>query len=564
MLRPMHRAFLLLTLASCLTAASAWARDDDVEALVAQLEKNARDPFEQREREAAIRKLADVATPSAAEALVPILDDPFEHLHDRVVSAWIEMLRTNRSGDLHTMFAQRLLKHRNPAVRAGAATALGLSSGAEMAEDFRGSLRSEKDASVLVRLCQGALKLREKPDLAGAFVPLLGHKDGAVVEAAALACVRYEPGDETDAALRKALARHRDPLARAGALQALAARGTLAAADFGEGFSDDAIETRVALARALPSPSPHLAVPGPGRDVLVSLLGDPSWRVRVAAVQAALRLWHADVVMPLIARLEVETGRVRDDVHRALVTLTGADVAADAQLWTVWWAARGETFDPGERPDADAGGRIRFREPQHGNGSPGTKTVAFYDLPLASERLVFVFDLSGSMGKADGDAAGRSKLDVLRERFATVLAELPESTHFDVWVWRYPSSYPPKPKLERAFDKLQPLTAGNRAKAQKWMAKQEAKGWGAFFEPIEAALTEDIDTLVLLSDGVPSRGRYERRDRLLVEVAQANRYAGLRVDTILAGTKGTDRAFMDDLAASTGGRSRAVAGREDR
>ena len=54
------------------------------------------------------------------------------------------------------------------------------------------------------------------------------------------------------------------------------------------------------------------------------------------------------------------------------------------------------------------------------------------------------------------------------------------------------------------------------------------------------------------------------RDRLLAEVAKANRYAGLRVDTILAGTKGTDRAFMDDLAASTGGRFRAVGKRDER
>ena len=286
----MLRSALLLTLACCLVPAAAWARDDNVKDLVVQLEKNKRDPFEQREREAAIRKLADLATPEAAEALVDVLDDPFEHLHDRVVSAWIQMLRSNRSGDLHTMFAQRLLGHRTAKVRCGAATALGLSSGAEMAGDFRQALRTEKDAEVLVCLCQGALNLREKPDLDGAFLPLLGNKSGAVVEAAASACVRYETSDDVDDTLRKVLTRHRDPLARAGALQALAARGTLAASDFTEVFTDAAPEPRVALARSLPSPSPHLAVPGPGTDVLVALLGDDSWRVRVAAVQAALRL----------------------------------------------------------------------------------------------------------------------------------------------------------------------------------------------------------------------------------------------------------------------------------
>jgi HEAT repeat protein len=539
-------------------AVSAHGADDSVDEIVRRLERNAREPFEQREREAALRDLARLATSEAAEAVVPLLDDPFEHLRDHAVSAWITMLRANRTGELHTWFVQRLVRHRSASVRAGVATALGLSSGAEIAADVRSALAREKDADVLVAWCRAALDLREHPDLAGAFPPLLAHKDGRVVHGAALACVRYEPGPEVDEALRRAATRHRDPRGRAGALLGLAGRGAVTAEDVERALRDDAHEPRVAVALALPAGGGPLAWPEPGRALLVRLLEDASWRVRTAAVQAALQVWKADVVVPLIDRLEPERGRVRDDIHRALVTLTGGDVGPDAQLWKAWWSARGTSFDPGERPEADRAGRIRFRAGTERSTVPGTQTVAFYDLPLASERLVFVFDLSGSMGKEDSAGQGRTKLDVLRERFGEVLAALPPETQFDVWVYRYPSDFPPKPRLERAFDKLQPLTPGQRQKAERWLARQDAKGWGAFFEPIEVALQEDVDTLVLLSDGVPSRGRYERTFRLVDEVARANVFAGLHVDTILAGTRAADRSFMEDLAGATAGRSSAA------
>lgn len=59
---------------------------------------------------------------------------------------------------------------------------------------------------------------------------------------------------------------------------------------------------------------------------------------------------------------------------------------------------------------------------------------------------------------------------------------------------------------------------------------------------------------MLLSDGVPSMGTYDRGFRLLDEFVRANRFRRVAVDTVLVGTKGADREFMADLADATGGR----------
>ena len=56
-------------------------------------EDNERLVFEQDKRERAIRELGKIGGRDAAAALMPVFKDPFVHLHDRAVSAWITMLK---------------------------------------------------------------------------------------------------------------------------------------------------------------------------------------------------------------------------------------------------------------------------------------------------------------------------------------------------------------------------------------------------------------------------------------------------------------------------------------
>ena len=515
------------------------------------LKRFARDADEQKKRTAAVRGLADLGTPEAADAMLPLFDDVFEHVRDHVVSAWIRMLRKHKTGELHTWFEKVALQSRVAAAREGAAVAMCLSSGSELADLVRAQVKTEKDPDVLMAWARQSRRLRGSPDLAGAFAPLLKHKDGHVVREAARAMAAFDEAAGAPA-LRKAW-RHKAPMARGGITEALTLTGALNDEDVQRVLADKSDLPRIALALHTDA----LDWPGRGHDLCKQLLSDPSWRVRCAAVQGALRAWKPSWIHLAIAQLQQEKDpRVRDDLHRGLVTFTQMDVGTDADLWISWWAANGSRFVPGDRPDPDRAGRIRWRPALHDQSRNPRKTVVFFDVPLHTGRIAFVFDLSGSM-KDDVDG-GRTKMDLLREQFAKTLKDMSADARADLLVYRYPGGFPPKPALTRAFGKLLPFNKKNASKASAWLKKQHPKGWGAIYEPLTAIFGEDVDTVVLLSDGRPSRGKLDRDFRILQEYPYVNRLRRVQVNTILLGTKGADQKFMEELAEATGGRFRAV------
>ena len=73
------------------------APEPDLAAARDALARHAKEPFEQRAREAALRDLGRVGGEEAAAIVASVLDDPFVHLRDHAVSAWIAMLRGPRA-----------------------------------------------------------------------------------------------------------------------------------------------------------------------------------------------------------------------------------------------------------------------------------------------------------------------------------------------------------------------------------------------------------------------------------------------------------------------------------
>jgi hypothetical protein len=330
-------------------------------------------------------------------------------------------------------------------------------------------------------------------------------------------------------------------------------------------LSDKAIEPRMALAEALEFDAAPLTWPALGAPALERLLADSSWRVRAAAVQGALRIWKTEIVDLLIARLKQEPGRIRDDVQRALETYTQKAIGDDPDLWRAWWIQNHTSFDAGPRPQKDRAGNIPFRSASGGRPEGMSETVSFFDVPLRSKRLAFVFDLSGSMRDTvhKGDEGGQTKFQLLQAEVERTLTQLPADTEFDLYVYRYPSKHPPRPTLTRALGKRLSANKGSIAKAVRWLQnpKQAPKGWGAFYEPLTALFEEDVDTVILLSDGRPSRGIYDRDFRVLQEFPRANRFQRVAVNTVLVGSQGADRKFMQALAEATGGRFREAGGK---
>jgi Mg-chelatase subunit ChlD len=273
--------------------------------------------------------------------------------------------------------------------------------------------------------------------------------------------------------------------------------------------------------------------------VLVRLLGDRSWRVRLAAMLAAERVRHRDLVPALIDALRWPPGRVRARCAATLESLTGASCGDDESRWRRWWKSAEPSF------------RVRdAAAPRRKGGS--VSVLSFRRVPVVSRRLVFVIDASRSMAEPAPHKAGKRRWDLVVSDLVGVLRRLPKDARFNVILFRTDVAAW-RPRLVRA-------TPGNVRRCEEWINKQSPAGWTNLFDAIELALRDDdVDALYVLTDGVPSRGAETVRRSLLDEVSFLNHYRMVQINCVQAGSsQGLGprwRGFLDDLAQAHDGLS---------
>ncbi|MCI0340906.1 MAG: HEAT repeat domain-containing protein [Planctomycetales bacterium] len=388
------------------------------------------------------------------------------------------------------------------------------------------------------------------------------------------------PGGGAIPWLLKALEKNPAPEVRAGAAQALGAS------------EDDAVVP--ALRAAFPKEKDALArvslldalvarkATGARAEVLAGL-ADPVWEVRSAAVDAieAFGYREADVVEAMIEALVKEDGRLRGDIEDVLHALTGMRFFGDGLLWRKWWADHKATFgkeEAGEGPKPKAGvGTIEGKLPDE----PAKKGVAFYGIETFSKRIVFVLDRSGSMKEKAGEMPkggpvitggghgsdpgggpqGDTKLDVAQWELKKAVSALPSDAKFTMIfynenfeVWKetlQPASSATKREALKYIDTLTPLGATNIFDSLERAFGIGMGGPGAV-QDARYASAETADTIFLLSDGAPNKGRITAPDGILEEVRKMNRLRRIVVHTIGVG-KDENRPFMKALADQNGG-----------
>ncbi|MEM8885710.1 MAG: hypothetical protein AAGD14_16715 [Planctomycetota bacterium] len=476
------------------------AAPDRTAELAKIVERNAKLPYEQRDRADAIRKLGRIGSPASTKILIGLLDDAFAHQQDNAVSALIQLKKSENREASVALLAKKLAKSRSETVRRHLCTALGLIGDPTALAALSGQVQSEAGAVALSRI--------------GGEKAVMILRGGTARKESRAHCVRALGFQADQEGFIRQFATDADDAVRAAVVDALVRSGSQDVPRENPGEMQG-----IALAEALPQL----------RDVELAkaLLAHDSWRVRAAAIQGCRDARRGIFVAPLVVRLGNERGRLRFDVWNALRALTGKEIPPDPEQW--------RAILPWDGPAPDAAGATPGHE---------TKTRAYFGLPVASERIAFVFDVSGSM-RDDG------KIEQARAQFAKTAATLGNEQRYDLFVYRYLLKYPPRPKLERAFGKLQ---AGRGRKANGWLKKQPARGGGAIYDGLVAAMLDpEVDTIYLLSDGVPSYGTVSRDYRVRQEVRRVNRWRRVAIHTILLGTRGTDRKFMLALATENGG-----------
>jgi hypothetical protein len=347
----------------------------------------------------------------------------------------------------------------------------------------------------------------------------------------------------------------RDPDVREQALGTLARTGTIR--EIGEVYrmlGDESEATRVAAVEAIGGiltndRNSHPSLFYQSLEHVQPLLDDPSWSVKDAVLSFMEKYRSVrtiPVLIDLLAKVEVESGQYRiRTLHRiveVLQSLTGVtNPGVNSDGWKKWWESNKSTFIlPPEAPM-----RLGYQ----------TGTAQFFSIPLHSDRILFVLDISGSMQaplfQKDPDVPGESKLDRARRELSRTLGDLHPDIRFNIFLFN--------DSITAFANDYKPASPVNITAAELFFKDAEAKGGTNLFDALNRALAlQDIgtlnrigagsvcDTIFLLSDGVPSTGLVINPDEILEIISKANRRKRIRIHTIYVGAEHSP--FMQEFA----------------
>ena len=294
--------------------------------------------------------------------------------------------------------------------------------------------------------------------------------------------------------------------------------------------------------------------------VLVSLGGDPRWRVRLAAGRALADLKTPEAVAALAEALGRETGRLREDFHALLVRLTGEDKGLDLVAWRAFLASA-----PGDflaRADEIAlNGRAEV--PRYAEGA-----AHYYSIATLSRRFALLTDTSGSMETPvhdPSDGGSRSRMALTQAELTRLIGGLDESQRFDLVP--FDSTASPWQGRLVAADSRQKRAA--IAEVARWSAGGGTNMYAALalvVDAAEAAMDSPVDsdetpdTVFLLSDGAPTEGEVRDTALLAAWLSERNRALHLRIHCVSLTSEGESRDFLQRLAQEFDGRYVEITG----
>jgi hypothetical protein len=268
---------------------------------------------------------------------------------------------------------------------------------------------------------------------------------------------------------------------------------------------------------------------------------------------------------------------MQEEIGAALREITGQNFEAYADVWAKWWADNREKFQSQEA--VKVGGRPK--------DPPVDNTI--YGVPIKSDRVLFVIDISGSMKDPtknpqaptptvkppvtpkDGDppppppaeeVMSGPKIDVAKHELKKAIEKLPKTAMFSIVAFNHAT----------LVWKEQPVlaTAENKDEAYKWV--RDFKPSGSTFSDgalrvafriaglgaIDKAYPEvAIDTIMFISDGAPTDNAADASKvmdfKIIIEhVREWNSQKKVVINCIAIDMQ-PGNEFMETLARENGG-----------
>jgi len=444
-------------------------------------------------RRVAVRSLAEIASTEAWELVLPCLGDPSGEVADE--AQWV--LPQIERADL--LLGRGGLRSRDPLVRLRVAELIGRCPGPFEGVDLAKHMtRREPDHAAalawsLERLAR-ADALSEDETRCGRWVAR-AVRFGGQAGAASLMCLEALNSSELESELQRA-ADARDELLRAAAAEALVRR----------------------------------AGPGDWRLVM-SLAQDEDPGVRRALVEALNIAPDRQAAILCVDRLGLEAvPTIRARTLHLLRSWSGLRHRYDPRPWLEWALALPSGWTPIERT-----------EPVERLG-----TTTFAGIPVSSDRLCILVDLSGSIHTTmEGGLTRREYVELELER---LLMSLPQTAKFNI------IGFCDEP---HAWSKgLVENRRGKAVQAMKWFRRLSVRGKGDLFAAAELALGDpDVDTLLVFTDGVATGGRRWKLELMALLLEQECRFRGVSLDSVLVDASARTVRCWQEISERTGGHS---------
>ncbi len=323
------------------------------------------------------------------------------------------------------------------------------------------------------------------------------------------------------------------------------------------------------------------------KTLLEDLAKSRYWQVKATAIQALAQTPSKKAMPALIKIIGGKNPRLEYEAYQALVELTGQDFGANPKGWTTWWGKNKETWAPPKKDKDQKSGQNK-QEPKRSKPSqlwgPTCFGTRFY-----SQRIIFLVDHTSSMADfrmknkptppddADEDpksptgydwAGIKTHHEFVKANMVYTIAELDPRTQFNLWFISNGIKMWQKAGLVRATkaNKVAAIAAIKKLGAAKQHSDISTPLEQAFAYPgprIESRLLAGVDTLFVLLDSVPRKGKLNQRNQSDYHIrltSAAQRWNGIRrvtVHTVGIGSKHPEDLFRL-LAATSNGHYRQV------
>jgi len=281
-------------------------------------------------------------------------------------------------------------------------------------------------------------------------------------------------------------------------------------------------------------------------EVLTEAMQNDDWSTRLVAIKALEACRSKEAVPVLIARLQDESGRLAIQIGDALWSLTGQPFDADYGQWNQWWSDQGGEFEVISKSELE---KVEKEREMRRLMQTTVTAAEFFGVQIHSDRIIFVIDTSGSMlesmwGRYVGKR-GAARIDVAKQELSQCIENLVPNSLFNILAFSSGIGYWLK-------DGIATMGERTRQDALTFVERLGAAGATNLYDTLKVAFSDqEVDTIVLLSDGEPTSGEVIDPHRIRQDVQFWNRHRGVKIHTIAIGG---NLEVLEWLAEDSGGR----------